>query len=363
MQRLAREVTRHRIDSWLKDVVAGVLESSPTIKIDRTELWDLLDNLPVAVLISTDQTCTRIVGNKAAQGLLRVPLGNNLSRSAPDEELPSFKVYADGHEVDPDDLPMQRAARTGMRVNRSECEIRFEAGNSIFIAGHCIPIQNERGEVCGSLGAFVDVTEQRSELEKSDLLAREMTHRVKNTVSLIQSLAHSTIRQSLDPDEYSTFESRLIGLSRAQDLLGAGVAGADLADLISGAIRPIVHVLLTRVSIKGPAVTVPSHTALSLSMIFHELATNACKYGSLSSDAGSVSVTWELDVQETQIGVSLNWLELGGPEVRPPERFGFGSKLIDRLARSLPRGRLSTTYRPAGLQLNLVFTLVAGPIA
>jgi len=94
-------------------------------------------------------------------------------------------------------------------------------------------------------------------------------------------------------------------------------------------------------------------------MIFHELATNACKYGSLSNAAGRVGITWSVDVHESTIAVSLNWRESGGPLVKPADRVGFGSKLINRLARSLPGGRLSADYQPEGLQFSLTFAIEA----
>ncbi len=209
MQRLAQEAKRRGVERFLESIVAGVLKASNTLQVDRVELWELLDNLPVAILISTDRACTTIVGNKAAQAMLKVPHGLNLSQSAPPGELPSFRVYSDGKLIDPDDLPMQRAARLGQRIERSECEIRFDNGESLFIAGHCIPVQDEDGAVCGSLGAFVDVTDKQARHDKAELMAREMAHRVKNTVSLIQSMAHNTIKKSMDRAEFDRWRAGL----------------------------------------------------------------------------------------------------------------------------------------------------------
>ena len=354
MQQLAREASRYRVDSWLKDVVAGVLRSSRTLRIDRQELWDFLDQLPVAILISTDRACTNIVGNKAAQMILQVPHGGNLSQSAPPKELPPFKVFSDGREMDPDDLPMQRAARTGERVGRSECEIRFVDHESIFIAGHTIPIHDEGGDVCGSLGAFVDVTQQRLQLDQADLMACEMVHRVKNTVSLVQALAHNTIRSLIEPAEYRKFEGRLLSISSAQDLIARSFVEVDLAALISSAVGPVVQARLDDISFEGPAITVMGDHAMSLSMIFHELATNASKYGALRNDSGTVALRWGLDPELQQI-LSIEWTETGGPNLGKPDRSGFGTKLIDRLVRSLPCGKIRRKYADEGLIARIDF--------
>ncbi len=255
--------------------------------------------------------------------------------------------------MDPDDLPMQRAARTGERVDRSECEIRFNDRGSIFIAGHCIPIKDGNGEVCGSLGAFVDVTEQRQLLDRTDLLAREMVHRVKNTLSLVQSLAHNTLRDLVEPAEFSKFEGRLMSIANAQNLLAETHVQVDLAALLAAAIAPVTQTLWDRVSLGGPELAIPGDLATPLSMIFHELATNACKYGSLSA-GGNIGVNWKVLPQPGAV-VSIDWIEGGGPLVRLPTRLGFGTKLIDRLARSLPNGKFSRQYGGTGLRAHVSF--------
>jgi len=352
MQTLAEAVPRHRIDNWLKNIVAGVLDQADVVQVERSELWGLLDSLPVAVLISTDRACSRIVGNLAAQALLQVPLGANLSRSAAPEELPQFEVFSDGEPIHPDDLPMQRAALTGRRVSRSECEIRFADGNRIFIAGHSIPIQNGEGEVCGSIGAFVDVTEQRLQQESNALVAKEMAHRVKNTVSLIQALAHGTIRQQLDSADYETFEQRLVNLAHAQDLIGRSAWSVlSLHELIETAVGKVTQERLHDVSVTGPVVEVSADLALSLSMVFHELATNACKYGALGR-AGNVVIEWTV---ERDI-VALTWTETGG-EVRDNPKPGFGSKLMQRIFRDLRGGKFGSQFGVDGLEAKLQFAL------
>lgn len=355
MQKVDKTANIGRINSWLTDVVVKALEPSGRLTVERDDLWEFLDHLPVAVLISTDQTCARIVGNKAAQALLQVPHGSNFSQTAPDEELPSFKVLSGGKKIDPDDLPMQRAARTGEHISRSECEILFESGERIYIAGHCIPLRDESGSICGSLGAFVDVTEQQAQLDKTDLVAREMAHRLKNTISLIQGLSRATIKNLLTAQDYSSFEARLINISEAQDLLAEKVTDVDLERLIGLSVRGVVQQKMAQVALSGAPVTVPDTVTLSLSMIFHELATNACKYGALSNAEGHVQISWEAFQTKAGLIVTVHWRESGGPTVVWRSATGFGSVLIERLARSLPACRTAANYLTEGLSFDLTF--------
>jgi two-component sensor histidine kinase len=349
METLA-QVAHGGADAWLDHIVTSVAGSADVIRVDRAELWELLDNLPVAILISTDRECSRMIGNRVAQTLLRMPMGSNLSQSAPPQETPDFEVWSDGNPVRPEDLPMQRAARTGCRVSRSECEIRFKDGARIFIAGHCIPLENEVGEVCGSLGAFIDVTQERTSQENTALVAREMAHRVKNTVALIQALAHGTIRHHLDPADYEVFDQRLVNLAQAQDLIdGSRESTLCLNEILARVFRSVAPDKLSRVEVLGPAIEIGGDLALSLSMVFHEFATNACKYGALKN-GGTVTVSWS-----TEDGlVSMNWRE-DGRSVAKPITPGFGSELVERIFRGLPRGQIDRTYNRTGLEASLRF--------
>lgn len=343
------EVAPCRVDAWLNNIVAGLVGPAESIEVDTDELWALLDTLPVAILVGTDRQCSRMVGNRAAQLMFRAELGSNLSQSAPAPEAPEFHVYAKGKRVHEADLPMQRAARTGRRVNRSVCEIRFKDESRIFIAGQCIPLKNRAGEICGSLGAFVDITEQRTTEEHSLLLASEMTHRVKNTVSLIQALAHATIRSHLEPSTYAIFDQRLVNLAHAQDLISRSTAAPRLRDLLVTSIGSVALGKMSSVELSGPPVGISADRAASLSMVFHELTTNACKYGALKAD-GTVSVSWAVEDGL----VIVTWREDGhsDPALWKP---GFGSELIDRVCQSLPRGKFRRSSAGSQLSATLQF--------
>jgi two-component sensor histidine kinase len=352
---------REGIDRLLQHVVAGVVGQGETVSLDRDELSTLLDALPVAILISTDRACTRIHGNAAARLLYQLPEGQNFSASAPGEA--PFEIHAGGVPVDPDDLPLQRAARTGQPVAQSECEIRFPDGRRIFIAGHSIPIRNERGEVCGSVGAFLDLTPQRRELELLQAVSGELSHRLKNTFAIIQAIARKTLRPNLDPELYEAYENRLVSLARCQDLLHrADRPAASLTEVAALALDMVAAEAAERVSVAGPPVAVDPDTALPLSMILHELATNALKHGALGPDGGRVAIRWETQPRGAAREVCLVWEETDGPPPAPAaRRSGFGTGLMTSLAKGLRGGRLDLHFAPAGLLVALTFVAEESP--
>jgi len=174
----------------------------------------------------------------------------------------------------------------------------------------------------------------RSAVEAHDarqqLLINELNHRVKNTLSTVQAITrHSLKGDTSAADFQAAVEGRLMAMSAAHDLLNSTAwAGAELGDLARLTLRPFAG---PRLRIEGPSAQVtPSH-ALNLSLIFYELATNAAKHGALSTEAGSVTLSWTREGDR----VCLTWAEAGGPEVKPPTRKGFGSRLIRQVLKGM----------------------------
>ncbi len=204
------------------------------------------------------------------------------------------------------------------------------------------------------IGAHIDITERKEAEAQLRLLMQELAHRVKNTLAMIQAIASQTLRGATSLEAANeTFTARLGALARAHDLLVGGVrahaAMADIAASIMG-----IQGDPARFRIGGPEVVLGPRAALALTLVLHELATNAVKYGSLSSPAGIVSLSWRVDEIDGAPQFRLRWQESGGPPVKPPSRRGFGSRLIERTFPS-PRGRAESAYLPGGL----VFTLDA----
>ncbi|WP_231568171.1 sensor histidine kinase [Novosphingobium malaysiense] len=294
----------------------------------------------------------------AAKSLLRVPHGGNLSQSAAEDEAPPFRVYHGDRLVPPEELPLQVAAATGRTVARSECEIRFDDGGTIFISGHTIPLRDKAGALRGSIGAFIDITPRMGELGIADMMSREMSHRLKNNTALITAISRMTISRHLPKEIYSAYEERLLSLSRFKELGYVGDwKSVSWRQLIENSITPVVGSATGRVSIDGPDVQVEPASGQNLGMIFHELITNACKYGAMSRDSGRLDVSWTMDGDDDGRRLVCIWQESNGPRVEKPAQDGFGSRLIKTLIKSLPDGRVTRHYRPDGLRIEMSFQL------
>jgi PAS domain S-box-containing protein len=193
------------------------------------------------------------------------------------------------------------------------------------------------------------------------LLINELNHRVKNTLATVQSMAAQTLRREPDPAAaYEKFESRLLGLSQAHDVLTRERwHGAALQEVAERAMRPFSNRASGQVGFEGPAVWLQPEAALTMALVFHELATNAVKYGALGVETGRVEVSWRFD--EAQERLWLTWAEAGGPPVAPPTRKGFGSHLIERALRGELRGSAAMNYDAAGLTCTMEAVLPQRP--
>ncbi|WP_297515097.1 sensor histidine kinase [uncultured Caulobacter sp.] len=184
--------------------------------------------------------------------------------------------------------------------------------------------------------------------ERQGVMINELNHRVKNTLATVQALARQSFAKAPLSKDWSApldvFTERLIALSGAHDLLTrTGWREADMGQLITASLGAHVD----RVTREGPEVALPPHTAVGLSMVFHELATNSVKYGALSAPGGRVELTWRRDpVTDNLVFV---WRDIGGPPVQPPALPGFGTRLIENSIRREQKGQARFDFRPDGL--------------
>jgi two-component sensor histidine kinase len=162
-------------------------------------------------------------------------------------------------------------------------------------------------------------------------MADELNHRVKNTLATVQSIAAESLKGATDERSRETFDARLVALSRTHDLLaGDNWEGASLRELLLQELEPYRTEESTRFVVEGPDFGLRPKAALALGMAFHELATNAAKYGALSEPGGQVRVTWELRRSSEAVTLRLQWAETGGPPVGNIGHKGFGSILLER---------------------------------
>ena len=181
------------------------------------------------------------------------------------------------------------------------------------------------------------------------LLIDELNHRVKNTLAILQSIATQTFR-SASRAEREKFEGRLGALAEAHNLLSQEKwQGSELQDVVARVLKPYLLSNPERMRMFGPKVPLSPRLAVVLSMIVHEIATNAAKYGALSNDNGTVTLDWEVIEEADGRKLRMIWTEAGGPHVSAPVQRGFGSRLIERSARDQLGGEATVDFLPRGV--------------
>jgi two-component sensor histidine kinase len=193
-----------------------------------------------------------------------------------------------------------------------------------------------------------------------DLLIEELNHRVKNTLAILQAIAAQTFR-SATRAEREKFEGRLGALAEAHNLLSmVKWRGSELQDVIERVLRPYLLNNPERIKMFGPKVPLSPRLAVVLSMIVHEIATNAAKYGALSNDTGRVALDWEVIDDDAKRKLRMIWREAGGPPVTAPVQRGFGSRLIERSARDQLGGEATVDFLPRGVVYTVTCALDDG---
>lgn len=190
-----------------------------------------------------------------------------------------------------------------------------------------------------------------------NLLIEELNHRVKNTLAILQAIAAQTFR-SASTAEREKFEGRLGALAEAHNLLSKEKwQGSELKDVIGRVLQPYLLNNPERMRMFGPSVPLSPRLAVVLSMIVHEIATNAAKYGALSNDSGTVTLDWEVISENGKRKLRLIWAEAGGPPVVAPLQRGFGSRLIERSARDQLGGEATVDFLPHGVVYTVICSL------
>ena len=220
------------------------------------------------------------------------------------------------------------------------------------------PILDGRGVPWGVFVEGSDVTARVRAERQQKLLLDELNHRVKNTLATVQAIAAQTLRTTASPADFrEAFEARLLALSATHDLLTQSVwRGAALDEVILMELRP--HGA-ERYRLDGPTVALSPAETLTLGLVFHELVTNAAKYGALSTPEGCVRVEWTVGEEAGRPRLDLVWTEQGGPPVSAPLHQGFGSRLIERSLQGDIDGEARLEFAESGLRCHLRLTLAA----
>ena len=250
---------------------------------------------------------------------------------------------------------LRRAAETGRACNE-RWHLRRD-GTRFWASGLMMPLLDADGQPQGFLNILRDRTEVQAAVERRELLMAEMSHRINNTFAIVQSVATQTRRHTETAAEFGTvFGARLGVLARSNDVLTrADWHDTPLRDVIESALaahggEP------SRITFEGPSVLLGASLAAAVSLSFHELATNAVKYGALSVPVGQVQVSWTTGrTRKGACKVDVLWRERGGPTVEPPVRRGFGSNLLEK---GIPSGgTVKLDYQPEGLECHMCLPL------
>jgi PAS domain S-box-containing protein len=255
--------------------------------------------------------------------------------------------------ADPKVLALVEAAFDSRDDHSPEVRCRRKDGSEFWAALFISPVRDESRHVVQHFASLIDLTRHKEEQAQSRMLIDELNHRVKNTLSTVQSIVAQALRHASDPATIrESIESRLFALSRSHDLLTReNWESAGLRDVVDAAMEPfgVANGRSERFQVTGENIRFPPKAALALGVAFHELATNAMKYGALSGDTGCVRIVWTIEPSPGGDRLVLCWREENGPPVTPPSRKGFGSRVIERgLAYEL-QGTTRLDYRPEGL--------------
>ncbi|MBS9721394.1 DUF4118 domain-containing protein [Tianweitania sp. BSSL-BM11] len=199
------------------------------------------------------------------------------------------------------------------------------------------------------------VAQLKDREERQQVLQHELSHRMKNTLAIVQAVVDQSLRHAPDLKSASrTASARIMALGRSQDMLTqSNWQSADIRTIIDASLAPHVD-HSARFRLEGAGMKLTATQSMGLALMLHELATNAAKYGALSNEAGHVQIAWTKPAENR---FELTWRESGGPPVVPPTRRGFGSRLIERIVPGYFHGETKLDYAPGGLVVTLAGTV------
>lgn len=305
------KILRDRTAQRQSETAIRESEARTRLAVDAANLgvWEATSNLEAFYL---DDRCREILGNLTADTVEHATLLGHVSRE--------------------DHAPVDAALRAAYDGQQNALDIEFR-----LVGADPQKWVNLRGRLIGDstgsprfIGTMRDISAEKASETLRGLLTRELEHRGKNILAIVQAIVSQSLRGATSTEEANrTIGSRLLTLGRAHDILTkSSWAAAPITEIVSNATN-LYRDKAGRIQVSGPNIMLKPKTALALSMALHELCTNAAKYGALSNEAGTVDVRWAVSEPEGSERFEFSWKEAGGPQVRVPSRKGFGSRLIE----------------------------------
>lgn len=245
----------------------------------------------------------------------------------------------------------KEAVTDSVRYVETELQIIWPDGSPHWLLLRAELLGDANGVPTRAVGVALDITARKKAEEHLRLLINELNHRVKNTLTTVQSITTQSLRNAeTAAAARDAVEGRLFALSRAHDVLTReNWDGAYLREVVHKALEPFQAAQANRFDVSGEDIRLPPRIALALAMAIQELGTNAVKYGALSSDGGRIAIAWTVANKNKTPMLTMTWQEIAGPPVAPPERRGFGTRLIERSLAQELNGAVEIDFAPKGV--------------
>ncbi|HXD45732.1 MAG TPA: PAS domain S-box protein [Pseudolabrys sp.] len=277
------------------------------------------------------------------------------------EDLLSSRLFRYTHadDVDPDRASFRKQVDGELEFYSIEKRLVRPDGRDIWVSVRSSPVRAASGELLYVVRVVQDISERKIAERRQKLLIDELNHRVKNTLATVQSLAAQTARAAPSPPLFrERFEGRLAALSKAHDQLTMRHwENAELRALLTASLAPYAGASSNRIVLRGEDLVLRPRAVLTLAMAFHELTTNAAKYGALSVPSGRVEIVWRPEEENGRIVLRIGWYEQGGPPVASPDRHGFGSRLIEGSIAAELGGSARLDYAPEGVTCEMTIPM------
>lgn len=334
------------VEAGLLHRARQVQAANQAIDAEREMLRDMFKQAPGFIGILAGPAHTFLLANDAYRSLVggRQLVGQTVAQALPEVVGQGFidlldAVYSSGEPYIGEQVPVMLGQPGESAPRKRYIDFIYQ------------PILSEDGDVSGIFVQGHDVSEKVEAERLQTLRHRELGHRLKNQLAMVQAIVNQTIRGANDiATAGATIAGRLQALSRAHESLITGTTGlTSVSDIVRMTAEIHEHGSLQRFRIKGPDVEIASRSALSLSLILHELTTNAVKYGALSNENGRVHVAWDVAGDEGTRRFTLTWREQDGPPVLPPSRSGAGTRLIRAGLAGTVTSEVTVAYDATGI--------------